>query len=124
MNHNEAKQLWPRYEPRDINPLEAAALHHFNCKQKLGRSYREDAIDDVVSKEMPLQSEGNCDFDLMRRYVHVQCPYCGTDMGYNNSSASSGQTTTYYLCSECKAEATVTIVSCGGFTAQPRRKKR
>lgn len=123
MTPNEAKQLWPRYEARDINPLEAASLHHFNCKQVPGQSYRDAAIDDVVSKEMTFYSEGNCDFELMKRYVGVKCPYCNCAAEHEGGSACSGQSTHVYRCKGCGASVSLTIVGQGGFSARPGAKK-
>lgn len=92
-----------------LNSLTVAIRQEFNRKNCLGTSkdFRNQAIDFVVEKKLPFQSEINCFYDLCKRFVKITCPYCNGETKVTDGGGSATSHSVTYRCNSCNAYATI-----------------
>ncbi len=113
-----------------MNPLAIAEQCEFDKKEPRTIAggdkrpdYRERAINLVTKLKWWFSSTCNSHYDLMKRYVRVQCPYCTSTETEVYAGSGSGWThTVTYKCLKCDSRILLTM-GYGGFTANPGDKK-
>lgn len=99
-----------------IDPVRAVVSDEFNRKVPFdGMGYRSRAIDRLAQGKLPIRTENNIAWDVMKRYVVLICPYCASqtnvrmEMLPENGSGSGSVTTQCYQCPACKAKAALSV---------------
>ena len=67
------------------------------------KDYRNRAIDRLISMNVNWHSEPNIEYDIMKRFVKIICPYCGRIMSFN------GVTGRMYACDLCNVSASASV---------------
>lgn len=66
-----------------------------------GKDYRGAAIDRLVGLRVPFSSNCNIVWDMMKRFVKVECPYCGGNTKATSGSGNCDTSSTTYVCEKC-----------------------
>lgn len=98
-----------------IDPVRAVLEDEWNRKTPAGTSYRTEAINRLATDSLPIRSECNIAWDVMKRYVVLICPYCAAntnvrmEMLPKDGSGSGDSVTQNWECPACKGSASLTV---------------
>ena len=81
----------------------------FGKKQPSNKNYRERAIERLIESKCSFSSNLNILYDLMKKYVKVECPHCQEIMAVKSGSFYIPISTTTYQCNKCNAKISLTL---------------
>ena len=104
----------------EIPIADVISTDEFNTPRN-SKDYRESAIDRLVDLKVGFTSNCNIVYNLMKRFVGVECPYCGGKMKSSTGSGNGMSSSMHYVCEKCESEVNLTTFN-DGFHAGPSEK--
>jgi DNA-directed RNA polymerase subunit RPC12/RpoP len=100
----------------EIDPVRAIVSDEFNRKvERPEIGYRIRAIKRLATCKLPIRTEANIAWDVMKNYVSLSCPYCWSSLGVRqemeakDGGGSGSITTQNYRCPACNAHASLSV---------------
>ena len=94
-------------EEVEVNAINMIEDHFFNNPEC--SDYRNSAINFCNNKKIDWSStENNC-YDVLKRYVKIECPKCHREMEVVNGSGNCNSSYVTYKCNSCETQVNLTI---------------
>jgi len=106
----------------EVDHVRLIVSDEFNSKTGPG-DYRDSAIQRFVENKLPFYNEQNITFNVMHRYIHVECPYCGKMMKNSGCGGGNGHHSSMEYKCKCGAKASLCLDHGNGVVFTPKEKK-
>jgi predicted RNA-binding Zn-ribbon protein involved in translation (DUF1610 family) len=97
----------------DVEVDPTSVIEHIFFENNNCNDYRTESVKHMIKKEIDFHSTCNSAYNVVKMFVKIVCPKCGSEMISNTGSGSSNSHTVNYECSECKTKVALTIPSDG-----------
>jgi DNA-directed RNA polymerase subunit RPC12/RpoP len=78
-----------------------------------GTDYRNEAISRLVDLKVSFSSNCNIVWEMMKRFVRVECPYCGGKTKASGGGGNGHASSMEYVCEKCDSKVILSVFNDG-----------